>query len=97
MEVRPAVPVKFERNPLQPLTNFWRCRTTILEDGMNLHWMTLTQAQKRALAILAEEGPCPLPAELAEQLINLGLAERSLGTAYCISALGSTVTPTTLH
>ncbi len=64
---------------------------------MNLHWMTLTQPQKRALAILIEEGPCALPSELAEQLLNLGLAERSAGQVYCISALGATVPPTTLH
>src|SRR5690606_34284006 len=34
------------------------------EAGMNLHWMTLTQPQKRALAVLCEYGPCPLPAEV---------------------------------
>lgn len=64
---------------------------------MNLHWMTLTQPQKRALAVLCEYGPCPLPAELGEQLLNLGLAERAAGDIYCVSALGATVPPTTLH
>ncbi|MBJ3785504.1 hypothetical protein [Devosia sediminis] len=64
---------------------------------MNLNWMNLTQPQKRALAILCDEGPCPLPAELGEQLINLGLVERAEGQLFCVSALGATVPPTTLH
>ncbi|SMQ63376.1 hypothetical protein SAMN06295905_0804 [Devosia lucknowensis] len=64
---------------------------------MNLHWMTLTQAQKSALAFLCEEGPCALPAELGEQLVNLGLVERAHGQVFCVSALGATVPPTTLH
>lgn len=64
---------------------------------MNLNWMNLTQPQKRALAILCDEGPCPLPAELGEQLINLGLVERAEGHLFCVSALGATVPPTTLH
>ena len=64
---------------------------------MNLHWTNLTHPQKRALAILCEEGPCPLPAELGEQLINLGLVERAEGSLFCVSALGATIPPTTLH
>jgi hypothetical protein len=64
---------------------------------MNLHWMTLTPPQKRALAFLCEEGPCSLPAELGEQLINLGLVERAEGQLFGVSALGATVPPTTLH
>jgi len=59
--------------------------------------MTLTQSQKRALSVLCEHGPCPLPAELGEQLLNLGLAERTEGEIYCVSALGATVPPATLH
>lgn len=64
---------------------------------MNLHWTNLTLPQKRALAILCEQGPCPLPAELGEQLINLGLVERAEGSLFCVSALGATVPPATLH
>lgn len=64
---------------------------------MNLNWANLTQAQKRALALLCQEGPCLLPAELGEQLIILGLAERASDAVYCVSALGATVPPTTLH
>ncbi len=64
---------------------------------MNLNWMTLTAPQKHALAFLCEQGPCLLPAELGEQLINLGLVERAEGQLFCVSALGATVPPTTLH
>jgi len=65
--------------------------------NMNLHWTNLTPIQRQALSILCREGPCPLPAELGEQLINLGLAERTFGQIFCVSALGATVPPTTLH
>jgi|GEM_PF-969897 hypothetical protein len=64
---------------------------------MNLLWTNLTLPQRRALAILTQEGPCPLPAELGEQLLNLGLAERANGSIFCVSALGATIPPTTLH
>lgn len=63
---------------------------------MNLNWTDLTLPQRRALAILCQDGPSPLPVDLAEQLINLGLAER-LSNLYCVSALGSCLPPTTLH
>ncbi len=64
---------------------------------MNLIWTNLTLPQRRALAILLQEGPCPLPVELGEQLLNLGLAERADGPVFCISALGTTIRPETLH
>ncbi len=64
---------------------------------MNLNWTNLTFPQREALAILCQEGPCPLPAELGEQLVNLGLAERAGTRVFCVSALGATVPPTTLH
>ncbi|OAM75176.1 hypothetical protein [Devosia elaeis] len=64
---------------------------------MNLNWTSLTLAQRRALSILCQEGPCPLPPDLGEQLLNLGLAERAMGDVYCVSALGATVPPSTLH
>jgi hypothetical protein len=64
---------------------------------MNLHWYNLTLAQRRALAVLCQEGPSRLDADLGEQLINLGLAERADQNTFCVSALGATVPPTTLH
>ncbi|WP_152658718.1 hypothetical protein [Devosia chinhatensis] len=67
------------------------------EAAMNLYWTTLTSPQQKALAILCQDGPCALPAELGEQLINLGLAERAGSQIFCVSALGATVPPTTFH
>jgi len=67
------------------------------EAVMNLYWNNLSPPQRQALAILCQQGPCTLPAELGEQLINLGLAERAGGHVFCVSALGATVPPTTVH
>ncbi|WIY54057.1 hypothetical protein O9Z70_05895 [Devosia sp. YIM 151766] len=64
---------------------------------MNLIWTGLTLAQRQALAILCQDGPCSLPADLGEQLLNLGLVERATNQIYCVSALGATIPPTTLH
>ena len=63
---------------------------------MNLHWTNLTSPQRKALMLLCE-GPCTLPEELGEQLCNLGLAERIASSNFCVSALGTTVPPSTLH
>lgn len=63
---------------------------------MNLVWMNLTPSQRNAVSLLCRNGPSDLPRELGEQLINLGLAEWSGNGAYCISALGATMRPTTL-
>lgn len=62
---------------------------------MNLNWMNLTPSQRSAVSLLCQNGPSGLPKELAEQLINLGLAEPAAGGSYSISALGTTVPPTT--
>lgn len=64
---------------------------------MNLNWMTLSDAQRSAVSLLCQRGLCPLPKELAEQLINLGIAEQVGNGIYCISAFGSTVAPTSYH
>lgn len=64
---------------------------------MNLNWSNLTSPQRKALMMLCEMGPCALPEELGEQLCNLGLAERLGSSAFCVSALGTTVPPATLH
>ena len=64
---------------------------------MNLNWMTLTLSQRSAVALLCERGACVLPRELGEQLLNLGLVEQAGDGLYCISALGATVPPETLH
>ena len=64
---------------------------------MNLHWTNLTPSQRQALTMLCETGPCTLPEELGEQLCNLGLAERVTSSSFCVSALGSTVPPATVH
>lgn len=64
---------------------------------MNLNWMNLTPSQRSAVSLLCQHGPCDLPRELGEQLVNLGLAEIAADGVYCISALGATVPPTTLH
>ncbi|SFV28480.1 hypothetical protein SAMN05216456_0526 [Devosia crocina] len=64
---------------------------------MNLNWKDLTASQRSAVSLLCQRGPCILPRELAEQLINLGLAEQAASGVYCISALGSTLPPETLH
>lgn len=53
---------------------------------MNLNWMTLSDAQRSAVSLLCQRGLCPLPKELAEQLINLGIAEQVGDGIYCISA-----------
>lgn len=63
---------------------------------MNLRWPDLTPHQQEAIALLCKGGPRFLPAELAEQLINLGLIERA-GRTYCISSLGTTVNPAALQ
>lgn len=64
---------------------------------MNLHWTNLTSSQRQALMLLCEGGPCTLPQELGEQLCNLGLAERLAASNFCVSALGATVPPSTVH
>jgi hypothetical protein len=64
---------------------------------MNLNWSSLTSPQRKALLLLSEAGPCALPQELGEQLCNLGLAERIAASNFCISALGTTVPPSTVH
>lgn len=64
---------------------------------MNLRWTSLTRAQRAALSILHGEGPCLLPQELGEQLINLGLVEPLHAGGYCITAMGSTLVPPTIH
>ncbi|RYG30912.1 MAG: hypothetical protein EON93_13890 [Burkholderiales bacterium] len=64
---------------------------------MNLDWMNLTPSQRSAVSLLCQRGPSGLPRELGEQLINLGLAEWAAEGVYCISALGATLPPTTLH
>ncbi|QQR40428.1 hypothetical protein [Devosia rhizoryzae] len=64
---------------------------------MNLHWTNLTASQRQALMMLCSNGPSTLPDELGEQLCNLGLAERTASSGYCISALGMTVPPATLN
>lgn len=64
---------------------------------MNLNWMNLTASQRSAVSLLCQKGPCILPRELGEQLINLGLVEEAAQGVYCISALGATVLPETLH
>jgi len=64
---------------------------------MNLNWLTLSVAQRSAVSLLCQRGVCPLPRELAEQLINLGIAEQVDEGVYCISAFGATVAPTSYH
>lgn len=64
---------------------------------MNLNWISLTEAQQAAISLLNQRGPCVLPKVLGDQLLNLGLAEQPVNGVYCISALGSTVVPETLH
>ncbi len=64
---------------------------------MNLSWSSLTLPQRNALAALSNAGALPLPIELAEQLLNLGLVEQIGSKGYCVSAKGSTVVPPTLH
>ena len=64
---------------------------------MNLNWKDLTAPQRTAVSLLCQRGPCVLPRELGEQLINLGLAEEAANGVFCISALGATVPPETLH
>ena len=61
---------------------------------MNFSWTSLTLAQRQALSALCQKGPSSLSSELAEQLINLGLAERFAGSTYRASPLGSTLPPT---
>jgi len=63
---------------------------------MNLNWTSLMALQQRAISQLCERETCDLPQELAEQLINLGLVELVGGT-YCISPLGATLLPNSLH
>lgn len=60
---------------------------------MNLDWNCLSQTQRRALTLLSRNGPCDLPRELGEQLTNLGLVETLQVGGYCISPLGSTLSP----
>lgn len=64
---------------------------------MNLSWNALTPYQRTALQALGKEGPMMLPAELGEQLCNLGLAEKLKMGGYCISALGATFKPQSIH
>ena len=64
---------------------------------MNLNWMSLSDAQRSAVSFLCQRGLCPLPREVAEKLINLGIAEQVDEGAYCISAFGTTVAPTSSH
>lgn len=64
---------------------------------MNLNWMNLTPSQRSAVSLLCQQGPSGLPKELAEQLVNLGLAEPAPNGIYNISALGATVPPATAH
>lgn len=64
---------------------------------MNLSWSSLTFSQRSALNDLCRHGPCDLPRELGEQLTNLGLAEPLTRGGYCVSPLGLTVPPSTLH
>jgi hypothetical protein len=64
---------------------------------MNIDWSNLTALQRKALMLLCQHGHCPLPDELGEQLCNLGLAERLGEQSYCVSALGATVLPATVH
>lgn len=60
---------------------------------MNVNWMTLSEAQRSAVSLLCQRRLCPLPRELAEQLINLGIAEQAGADVYRISSCGSTVAP----
>ncbi len=60
---------------------------------MNFSWTSLTLAQRQALSALCQRGPSSLSCELAEQLINLGLAERFGASTYRVSPLGSTMVP----
>lgn len=60
---------------------------------MNLSWSCLTRLQRSALRNLCLNGPCELPNELGEQLINLGLVERLSIGGYSVNALGMTVPP----
>lgn len=60
---------------------------------MNLSWSNLTRLQRSALRNLCTNGPCELPGELGEQLMNLGLVERLSGGGYGVNALGMTVPP----
>lgn len=64
---------------------------------MNLSWSNLTHLQRNALSTLCQDGPCELPRELGEQLASLGLVEKLLRGGYCVSPLGTTVPPSTLH
>lgn len=64
---------------------------------MNLLWTNLTSLQRQAMMTLCKGEPCVLSEELGEQLCNLGLAERTARSNFCISALGATVAPATLH
>lgn len=64
---------------------------------MNLSWNNLTRMQRMALQELCDGGPCDLPHELGEQLTNLGLAVALDGGGYCVSPLGTTVPPATVH
>lgn len=64
---------------------------------MNLTWTNLTVSQRSAVSLLCQRGPCVLPRELAEQLVNLGLAEEAAAGIFCVSALGSTLPSETLH
>lgn len=64
---------------------------------MNLIWTNLTLAQRKALEALCLTGPSALPRELGEQLQNLGLVELAADNVWCVSALGATIQPTTLH
>lgn len=64
---------------------------------MNLLWTNLTSPQRQAMMLLNKGEPCALPTELGEQLCNLGLAERTASSNFCISALGATVPPATMH
>ena len=59
---------------------------------MNLLWDYLTHSQRNALTALLA-GPAHLPAELDEQLRNLGVAERFGADMLALTPLGATVYP----
>lgn len=60
---------------------------------MNLNWTTLSPAQRTAVSLLCRHPVWSLSRELAEQLLNLGIAEEAGDGNYCISAFGSTLAP----
>lgn len=63
---------------------------------MNLDWQRLTRPQRAALLALRKYGPCDFSADLADQLMVLGLVEELAAGGYCISSLGQTIR-TTVH